>query len=262
MIAKGQLSLLNASATGRWFIPGHLQLYASNAYRRLYNDTAWKPYKSRLAYLPKPQCMLTLAFWIFPSQQRRTAPRSSGSPSSQLYDLLSVCKCFSRLQTGLVCRPSPLLARFQSCTPSFGLSLSAEHRSMDRRFETWKRSSPRVERESLASPNSSLCVKAGGEKKKDVTTNSRFRGTGHYNVIRAVLFSSNVLGWVKIGNGGKSSTSRLDREKSRGGKNCFLHLRKLLIKGMMERIKVLTFPCVTNVSCLQNSRSSAQECVE
>lgn len=39
MIAKGQLSLLNASATGRWFIPGHLQLYASNAYWRLFNDS-------------------------------------------------------------------------------------------------------------------------------------------------------------------------------------------------------------------------------
>lgn len=223
MIANGQLSLLNASATGRWFIPGHLQLYA---YRRLYNDTVWKPYKSRLAYLPKPQFMLTLAFWTFPSQQRRTAPRSSGSPSSQLYDLLSVCKCFSRLQTGLVCRPSPLLARFQSCTPSFGLSLSAEPRSMDRRFETWKRSSPRVGRESLPSPNSSLCVKAGGEK-KHVTTNSRFRGTGHYNLIRAVPFSSNVLGWVKMGNGGKSSTSRLDREKSKGGKKMLSALKKV-----------------------------------
>lgn len=104
---------------------------------------------------------LTPAFWISPAQQRRTAPRFSGSPSSPPYGPLSACRCFSPLRTGLESRRSPLSAESQNWRPSFGWSRSDEPRSKDRRFGTWKCSSRRAVKESLASRSSSLCVKAG-----------------------------------------------------------------------------------------------------
>lgn len=111
----------------------------------------------------KPKLVnLTRAVWISPSQQPRTAPRSADSPSSPPCDLLSACRCSSPLQTELGSHSSLLSAKFQSWTPSSGLSRSGEPRSKDRRFGTWKCSSLRAVTESLASPSSSLRVRKSG----------------------------------------------------------------------------------------------------
>lgn len=109
----------------------------------------------------KTSISLTLAFWTSPCQLQRTAPQSSGSPSSPPCGLPSACRCSSQPRTGPVSRRSPLWGASRRWTPSSGWWRCAEPGSTGRRCGTWRRSWRRAESKSWASPRSSSCVKGG-----------------------------------------------------------------------------------------------------
>ena len=147
---------------------------------------------------------LTPSFWTSPSLQRRTAPRSAGSPCIPPCVLLSACRCSSPLRTGLESRRSPPSAKSRSWTPSSGWWRFGEPRSKGRHSGTWKCSSPRAATESLASPSSSSCVKVGlargGERSllwwtgNRLIPNSGQKLIVHYNDISAAPWRDKCWG--------------------------------------------------------------------